>query len=37
MYEYKLLARFYDLFYENKNYDKETNFLTSLIGTRKSI
>jgi len=37
MYEYKLLAKYYDLFYENKNYDKETNFLTNLIGSRKTI
>jgi len=37
MYEYKLLAKYYDLFYENKSYAKEVSFLTSLIGNRKTV
>lgn len=37
MYEYKEMAKYYDLFYSNKSYDKEVNFLVSLIGSRKSI
>ena len=37
MYEYYEFAQYYDLFYRNKNYDKEVNFLVKIIGNRKSI
>lgn len=37
MCEYKEMAKFYDLFYSNKSYDKEVLFLKSLIGNRKTI
>lgn len=37
MFEYKELAKYYDLFYYNKSYAKEVKFLENLIGDRKSI
>lgn len=37
MCEYKEMAKYYDLFYSNKSYDKEVCFLKSLIGNRKTI
>ena len=37
MYEYYELAKYYDLFYKNKNYDKEVQFLIQIIGKRKTI
>lgn len=37
MCEYQEMAKFYDLFYSNKSYDKEVLFLKSLIGNRKTI
>lgn len=36
MCEYKEMAKYYDLFYSNKYYDKEVCFLKSLIGNRKN-
>lgn len=37
MFEYKEMAKYYDLFYSNKSYQKEVDFLAKLIGNRKSI
>lgn len=37
MYEYQKMAKYYDLFYSNKSYDKEVLFLKSLIGNRKTV
>ncbi len=37
MLEYKNMAKYYDLFYYNKSYEKEPKFLENLIGNRKSI
>ena len=37
MFEYKDMAKYYDLFYKNKSYEKEVEFITQLIGNRKSI
>lgn len=37
MCEYQEMAKYYDLFYSNKSYDKEVLFLKSLIGNRKTI
>lgn len=37
MFEYKEMAKYYDLFYYNKSYEKEVKFLENLIGNRKSI
>lgn len=37
MYEYKDMAKYYDLFYSNKEYDKKIDFLIDLIGNRKKI
>lgn len=35
--EYQQMAKYYDLFYKKKNYDKESRFLEELINTRKTI
>ena len=35
--EYQQMAKYYDLFYKKKNYDKESKFLEELINTRKTI
>lgn len=35
--EYKELAKYYDLFYQNKNYQREIEFLKNIIGKRKKI
>ncbi len=37
MFEYKEMAKYYDLFYYSKSYEKEIKFLENLIGNRKSI
>ena len=37
MFEYKDMAKYYDLFYKNKSYDKEVEFLVNLIKSRKNI
>ncbi len=37
MFEYKEMAKYYDLFYYNKSYEKEVKFLENLIGNRKFI
>ena len=37
MYEYKEMAKYYDIFYSNKLYDKEVKFLIYLISSKKSI
>ena len=37
MCEYQEMAKYYDLFYSNKSYDKEVLFLKRLIGDRKTI
>ncbi len=37
MFEYKEMAKYYDLFYYNKSYEKEVKFLEGFIGNRKSI
>ncbi len=37
MFEYKEFAKYYDLFYSNKSYEKEVKFLIDLIKDRKSI
>lgn len=37
MCEYKEMAKYYDLFYSNKSYDKDVCFLKILIGNRKTI
>ena len=37
MFEYNSMAKYYDLFYNNKEYEKETNFLKKLIGNRKTV
>ncbi len=37
MLEYKEMAKYYDLFYYNKSYEKEVKFLENLIDDRKSI
>ena len=31
------MAKYYDLFYKKKNYDKESTFLENLINKRKTI
>jgi len=36
-FEYKEMAKYYDLFYSNKSYQKEVDFLAQIIGNRKSI
>ena len=33
--EYQEMAKYYDLFYKKKNYDKESTFLENLINKRK--
>ena len=35
--EYQQMAKYYDLFYKKKNYDKESKFLENLINKRKTI
>lgn len=35
--EYGLLAKYYDIFYKDKNYIKETEFLLNIIKDRKNI
>lgn len=35
--EYQQMAKYYDLFYKKKSYDKESKFLEELINTRKTI
>lgn len=35
--EYQQMAKYYDLFYKKKNYDKESKFLEELINTRKTV
>ena len=35
--EYQEMAKYYDLFYKKKNYDKESTFLENLINKRKTI
>lgn len=37
MFEYKEMAKYYDMFYSNKSYDKEVNFLLEMIGQKKNI
>lgn len=37
MFEYKEMAKYYDLFYYNKSYEKEVNFLENLIGNKGKI
>ena len=37
MCEYKEMAKYYDLFYSNKSYEKEVLFLKNLIGNKKTI
>lgn len=37
MCEYQSMAKYYDLFYSKKSYSKEVEFITDLIGTRKTI
>lgn len=37
MFEYQNMAKYYDLFYKNKSYEKEVDFLKNLIGNRKTI
>ncbi len=37
MYEYKDMAKYYDLFYSNKSYEQEIDFLINLIKDRKTI
>lgn len=37
MYEYKEMAKYYDLFYSSKSYEREVSFLESLIKDRKTI
>lgn len=37
MFEYKEMAKYYDLFYSNKSYENEVRFLENLIGNRKTI
>lgn len=35
--EYQQMAKYYDLFYKKKSYDKESKFLEELINTRKTV
>ena len=35
--EYQEMAKYYDLFYKKKNYDKESTFIENLINKRKTI
>ena len=35
--EYGKMAKYYDLFYKDKDYNKEINFITDLINDRKTI
>ena len=37
MVEYSSMAKYYDLFYSNKSYERETDFLKELIGNRKTV
>ena len=37
MYEYQHMAKYYDMFYSNKSYDNEVDFLINIIGNRKTI
>lgn len=37
MIEYNSMAKYYDLFYSNKSYERETYFLKELIGNRKTV
>ena len=37
MHEYNDMAKYYDLFYNTKSYDKEVGFLINIIGNRKTI
>lgn len=37
MVEYNSMAKYYDLFYSNKSYERETDFLKELIGNRKTV
>lgn len=37
MLEYKEMAKYYDMFYSNKSYEKEVEFILSVIGERKNI
>ena len=37
MIEYNSMAKYYDLFYSNKSYERETDFLKELIGNRKTV
>ena len=37
MNEYNSMAKYYDLFYSNKSYERETDFLKKLIGNRKTV
>lgn len=37
MVEYNSMAKYYDLFYSNKSYERETDFLKELMGNRKTV
>ena len=37
MFEYREMAKYYDLFYSNKSYEKEVEFLIAIINKRKNI
>lgn len=37
MFEYYSMAKYYDLFYANKSYEKETQFLKNIINSRKKV
>ena len=37
MVEYNRMAKYYDLFYSNKSYERETEFLKEFIGNRKTV
>lgn len=37
MIEYQKMAKYYDLFYSHKNYDKEVNFLENIISKKNNF
>ncbi len=37
MYEYEKMAKYYDLFYSQKDYQKETTFLKDILKNRKKV
>jgi len=37
MHEYRDMAKYYDIFYSDKSYEKEVKFLTNLVGNRRTI